>query len=149
MAQTIPQQLAAHIDSTCGLHNTGGVAQFFDEDGNLRACQPGESVFAFTIACSLVQYEEFEHDDYKMNVWNMIQGDIDGLTKIQTAVEDFKLPSPRLQVGMNVLWTDPDDGACSGVYKLVGISGEIYSLTNESGSEVEASYHELEVQVQA
>lgn len=146
MAQTIPQQLAAHIDETCGLHNTGGVAQFFDEDGNLRACQPGESVFAFSIACSLVQYEEDEHDDYKMNVWNMIQGDIDGLEKVQKAVDDFTLPEPRLQVGMTVRWTDPDDGACSGIYKLIGISGEIYSLENESGSEVQASWFELEVE---
>jgi len=146
MAQTIPQQLAAHIDETCGLHNTGGVAQFFDKDGNLRACQPGESVFAFSIACSLMVYEEDEHDDYKMNVWNMIQGDIDGLSKVQEAVDDFTMPESRLQVGMTVHWTDPDNGACSGVYKLVDISGEIYSLVNENGSEVEASSHELEVQ---
>ncbi|RUP38439.1 MAG: hypothetical protein EKK63_12270 [Acinetobacter sp.] len=92
MEQTIPQQLAAHIDSTCGLHNTGGVAQFFDEDGNLRACQPGESVFAFSIACSLLIYEDDEHDDYLMNVWNMIQGDIDGLNKVQEAVDGFTMP---------------------------------------------------------
>lgn len=146
MAQNIPQQLATYIDETCGLHNTGGVAQFFDEDGNLRACQPGESVFAFSIACSLVQYEEDEHDYYKNHVWNMIQGDIDGLKKIQEVVDDFILPEPRLKVGMTVRWTDPDDGACSGVYKLVDINEGIYFLENESGSEVQASWFELEVE---
>lgn len=146
MAQTIPQQLAAHIDETCGLHNTGGVAQFFDEDGNLRACQPGESVFAFSIACSLLIYEEDEHDNYVANVWNMIQGDIDGLEKVQKSLDLFKIPEPRLQVGMTVRWTDPDDGACSGIYKLVGINGEIYSLVSESGSEAEAYCFELDVE---
>lgn len=92
MAQNIPAKLAAHIDEVCGLHNTGGVAQFFNEDDSLRACQPGESVFAFTIACSLLVYEEDEHDDYLMNVWNMLQGDIDGLNKAQEAVDSFTMP---------------------------------------------------------
>lgn len=88
----IPMLLAQHIDEVCGLHNTGGVAQFFNEDGELRPCKPGESVFAFIIACSLLVYEEDEHDDYKMNVWNMIQGDIDGLNKVQEAVDSYKMP---------------------------------------------------------
>lgn len=142
MAQTIPQQLAAHIDETCGLHNTGGVAQFFDEYGNLRACQPGESVFAFSIACSLLIYEEAEHDDYKMNVWNMIQGDIDGLTKVQEACDSYKMPEHWLTIGKKVFWSDPDDGACSGEYTIIGVNGDIYSLAF-MGSEVEATVNEL------
>lgn len=144
MAQTIPQRLAAHIDETCGLHNTGGVSQFFDDEGNLRACQPGESVFAFTIACSLVQYEEAEHDDYLMNVWNMIEGDISGLKHVQEAVDSFKMPEPRLKVGMKVFWTDPDEDKCSGVFIIEKINGETYSLGNDVGSEIEALAHELE-----
>lgn len=139
MEKTIPHQLAIHIDSVCGVQNTGGVAQFFDEDGNLQVYQPGKSAIAYTIACSLMIYEESEHDDYKTDVQNMVQADIDDLNKILSACDSYKMPEPRLLVDMNVLWTDPDDGACN-------INGEIYSLVNESRSKVEASSHELEVQ---
>jgi len=142
MAQTIPQQLAAHIDETCGVHNTG-VSQFFDEDGNLRACKPGESVFAFSIACTLVIYEPDEHEDYLVNVWNMIEEDINELNKIQKTIAMFKMPEPQFSVGMKVYWTDPDDGVCSGVFIIEEIRGEVYRLGNEVGSDIEASYDEL------
>jgi hypothetical protein len=84
-------ELAEHIDEVCGLHNTGGVASFFDEDGNLRACQPGESVFAFNIACNLNIYDPEEHDEFIQNVWNNLQGDLDGLATVQKALDSFTL----------------------------------------------------------
>lgn len=93
----VPMLLAQHIDEVCGLHNTGGVAQFFNEDGSLRPCQPGENVFAFTIACNLLIYEENERESYIINVWNMIQGDIDGLNDVQSALTSFQMPFPQLQ----------------------------------------------------
>lgn len=135
MAKSIPQQLAEHIDSTCGLH----VAQFFDEDGELRACQPGESVFAFTIACSLLIYEPPEHDSYLMNVDHMIQGDIDGLKVVQNSLNEFKMPEPQFQLGMKVFWNDPDENKCSGVYRIVSINEETYTLANGNG-EVEVDW---------
>lgn len=95
MAKSIPQQLAEHIDKVCGPHNTGGVAQFFNENGTLKVRKAGESLLAFTIACSLVQYESDEHDDYLMNVWNMIQADIDTLNDIQKAVDGFTMPGVK------------------------------------------------------
>ncbi len=139
MEKTIPQQLAAHIDETFELN----VSQFFNEDGTLRPYQPGESVFAFTIACSLVTYEAERHDEYLVDVENMIQGDINGLESVLESVQNFDMPAPRFKVGDKVFWTDPDENLCSGDYVIVAIHGEIYALANESGSEVEALLHEL------
>lgn len=85
-------KLAEHIDEVCGLHNTGGVASFFDENGELRACQPGENIFAFNIACSINIYDPAEHDDFKMNVWNNLNGDISGLNAAQEAIDSFEMP---------------------------------------------------------
>ena len=138
----IPMLLAQHIDEVCGLHETGGVAQFFNEDGSLRPCTQGDNVFAFNIACNLLVYEPDEHDMYKDNVWNMIQGDIDGLNHVQRACDSFQMPECFLKVGARVFWTDPDDGICSGEYTIVGINGEVY-LLDCKGSEVEAPAHEL------
>ena len=78
-----------------------------------------------------------------MNVWNMIQGDIDGLESVLEAVDNFSMPEPTFTKGKRVYWTDPDEDKCSGVNIIVGIHGEIYALANESGSEVEALIHEL------
>lgn len=138
MAKSIPQQLAAHIDETCGLQ----VAQFFDEEGNLCSPLPGESVFSYSIACSLVQYEDEEHDDFKTNVWNMIQGDIDALQEVQGAIDDFTMPEHWLTIGKKVFWTDPDAGVCSGEFTIIGVNGDIY-LLDCKGSEVEATINEL------
>jgi len=54
----------------------------------------------------------------------------------------------HLKPGDEVTWNDPDDGKCSGVYKVTSIeeagpSGPIYHLRNEEGSEVDAFEHEL------
>lgn len=138
----IPMLLAQHIDEVCGLHETGGVAQFFNEDGSLRPCTQGDNVFAFNIACNLLVYEPDEHDMYKDNVWNMIQGDIDGLNHVQRACDTFQMPECWLQVGKQVFWTDPDDGICSGEYTLTEIRGDVYVL-DFNGSEVEAHVSEL------
>lgn len=46
--------------------------------------------------------------------------------------------------GSGVFWNDPGCGISSGDYILKRIFGEIYSLANDAGSEVEALIHELE-----
>ena len=47
------------------------------------------------------------------------------------------------RVGDKVKFTDPDEGLVNGVYTLDRIKGEIYCLSNEHGSELEAFAHEL------
>jgi hypothetical protein len=141
--KTIPQQLAAHIDEVCGLHNTGDVSSFFNEHGNLLNCGPMDSSFAFIVAGALHQYEPREHNSYIDNVSNMIQGDIDGLKMIQKAICEFKVPSLNIEIGNKVYWTDPDGDVSSGTYTVVDIKDEIFYLTDEHGSEVEAEAHEL------
>lgn len=49
----------------------------------------------------------------------------------------------NVRVGQQVYWNDPDHGICSGVFQVQSVKGEIISLTNPEGSEVEALLHEL------
>jgi hypothetical protein len=136
--QTIPQQLAAKIDQASGLD----VSTFFNEDGTLRPIEENESVMAYNIACSLLVYETDSHNDYKTNVANMIQGDIDLLQNIQSVVENFPMPDSLFPIGGKVYFTDPDEGKCSGVYTLNDINGEVFRLSTET-SELEAYEWEL------
>jgi len=48
-----------------------------------------------------------------------------------------------LRIGDEVYWTDPDNDFSSGYYTIANILGEIYLLTNEAGTELEAFNHEL------
>lgn len=50
----------------------------------------------------------------------------------------------NLQIGDEVYWNDPDDGMCSGVFKIVEfINDTVVLLRNDSGSETEAFLNEL------
>lgn len=51
----------------------------------------------------------------------------------------------NVEVGHKVYWNDPDNGSCSGFYRVKSIKGEIFSLMNSKGSEVEALLHELKI----
>jgi len=49
-----------------------------------------------------------------------------------------------LREGDEVYWNDPDNGICSGIYKIKEfLSAEILLIENEQGSEVEVFRHEL------
>ena len=50
----------------------------------------------------------------------------------------------NFQVGDAVWFNDPDDDICTGRYRIEHINGEIYSLGDECGLEVEALEHELQ-----
>lgn len=48
-----------------------------------------------------------------------------------------------IRVGDEVYWNDPDEGICSGYYKVSEVLGDVFRLTNDSGAELEAFRHEL------
>lgn len=51
----------------------------------------------------------------------------------------------EFHVDDNVWWEDPDDGICSGKYRVVNVNGDILTLNNEYGSEVEAFDYECDL----
>lgn len=48
-----------------------------------------------------------------------------------------------LRVGDEVYWNDPDEGLCSGIFKVLEIIGDIFVLQNDEGTELQAFRHEL------
>ena len=62
---------------------------------------------------------------------------------VSTAAERIADIVKGLAVGDRVYWSDPDDGKGSGIYKLVLINGDVYSLVSDDGSEVGAFVDEL------
>lgn len=50
----------------------------------------------------------------------------------------------KFEVNNRVHWNDPEDGLCSGEGVIVAINGEVFSLSMDSGSEVEALEGELQ-----
>lgn len=50
---------------------------------------------------------------------------------------------PRLCVGADVWWSDPDQGFSSGHYRITAIHGDIFIIRNEAGSEAEVPHNEL------
>ena len=49
-----------------------------------------------------------------------------------------------LREGDEVYWNDPDNGICSGIYKIKKfLSADILLIGNEQGSEVEVFIYEL------
>ena len=51
----------------------------------------------------------------------------------------------QLQTGDEVLWNDPDDGACSRIYTIqnIEITGDIVSIQDKDGSNLECFLSEL------
>ena len=50
----------------------------------------------------------------------------------------------ELHVGAEVFWNDPDDGICSGMFKVTKIiSDDIIQLQNDEGSVIEAFVSEV------
>jgi hypothetical protein len=43
-----------------------------------------------------------------------------------------------------IWWNDPDNGICSGWYKVAGVQGDVLRLENEAGSFVEAFFDECD-----
>lgn len=52
----------------------------------------------------------------------------------------------KLQSGDQVWWNDPDDGACSRIYNIqeIKINGEVVTITDKDGSDLECFASELE-----
>jgi hypothetical protein len=54
---------------------------------------------------------------------------------------------PKYNVGDEVYWNDPDDGACSGIYKVIDINDDfsryVYLLRDSKGNETQAFEFEL------
>lgn len=90
MAKHISKQLAEHIDRCCGVWETGGVAQFIDDDGFLQSFN-NKHEFAYSIASAIDRCGEPDDDnDYKDSAENAIETNIHSLRKVLEAVKSFQ-----------------------------------------------------------